>query len=140
MNYTIVIDPHINEYEFELSPYNLKKDIKGMTTGKQKSIATSITYELMNGPGRPSYSICYRCQNDIRIHYAKIRISDSDSNKGKTGGYRIISLIDDDIKYCFVLHIYKHAHGEDNDISKSDKNLLEKLVEEYYKCKSNYGK
>ena len=140
MKYEIVIDPMTIEKELSLSPYNLKKDMKDINNNDEKAIVSGLRYELINGPGRGSYAICYKCKRDIRIHYAKIRVPDEKRNRGKSGGYRVISLIDSDIQYCFVLHIYRHAHGEDNDISKNDKNSLEKLVEEYYNSKCRWIK
>lgn len=136
--YSIIIDPDFIENEIRISPYNLRKDLKDISIEAYREIGSNILNELILGPGRPSNSICYRCKNNICIYYSKIRIKDLERNKGKSGGYRIISLVDEEDLFCFVLHIYRHAHGEDNDISKNDKNKLERIVEEYYKSKMKY--
>ena len=45
-------------------------------------------------------------------------------------------LVDNKLHIGYLLHIYRHSGGEDN-ISKKDKNKLEKLVEHYAQDKIN---
>ena len=49
----------------------------------------------------------------------------------KSNGYRCIVLVDYVHSSAFLLHIYRHAHGEAENISRSDRNQLDGLVDEY---------
>ena len=66
-----------------------------------------------------------------KVSCAKIRTMDIEREVGKSNGYRCIVLADNINKCAFLLHVYRHGHGEDENISHSDKNKLKKLVKEY---------
>ena len=53
---------------------------------------------------------------------------------GKSNGYRCIMLVDTLNRHAFLLHIYRHGHGEDKNIDKKSENQLKKLVDEYSKA------
>lgn len=138
MEYSVVIDPERIDEELKgLSPFNLANDIKAIKKDfpqfKLERIAEEIANEIMIGPHNSTYVVLYICKSDKNINYSKIRTEDSERKKGKSNGYRAIVLIDHNNRYAILLHIYRHGHGPDS-LSKKEKNIVEKLIEEYSKC------
>ena len=58
---------------------------------------------------------------------------------GKSHGYRCIALFDTDKKFVFLLHVYRHGHGEDQNISKKERNMLRNLVDQYVESMNNWS-
>lgn len=112
------------------TPYNLKKDLKNIDEQTRQEIAEELANEIYLGwtvhrlrsPfwGRKRQATC-----------AKIRVVDVRRDAGKSNGYRCIVLVDYVHSSAFLLHIYRHAHGEAENISRSDRNQLDGLVDEY---------
>ena len=137
MEYSVIYDaPSIDECFGSLSPYNLSKDTKEISEQELESIAKNVTDELRYGPRFPGYVNIYICKKDKDINYSKVRCGDKTRKKGKSGGYRCVVFVDNKLHIGYLLHIYRHSGGEDN-ISKKDKNKLEKLVEHYAQDKIN---
>ena len=135
-DYSVVTDVKVINDQFgSLSPFNLEKDIKNISESELTNISKNIANELRIGPHGNTYTSNYKSKIYIKIGYVKIRCEDKARNNGKSGGYRCIVLVDESINYGFLLHIYRHSHGENSDITKSAKNQLKILVEEYAKCK-----
>ena len=136
MDYNVVNDAQTIDEQFgSLSPFNLKKDIKEISDEQLTEIAENIANELKYGPHGDTYNITYKSTENNKVNYSKIRCEDNARKKGKSSGYRCIVLVDNESYYGFILHIYRHSHGEDKNISKRDKNALKKLVETYVKEK-----
>lgn len=113
------------------TPFNLKNDLKGISNDKRDSIAEEIANELIQGLNRPPSSVIVYWAKTHDVAWIKIRIGDSDREAGKSNGYRCILLVDEINKHAFLLHIYRHAHGEDKEISQASKNALKNLVDDY---------
>ena len=115
----------------ELSPFNLKKDLKSISEEELCSICEEIGNELIYGVNHPpTVALLYRGDSQ-KTSCVKIRTMDIKRNKGKSSGYRCIALVDAKMNSAFLLHLYRHGHGEDKNISKSEMNQLKKLVDEY---------
>ena len=110
--------------------YNLKNDLKDIDEDELNEIAVEIGNEIENGLDRPTATAIY-WGNKRRANYAKIRIIDEKRDTGKSGGYRCIVLVDYVNDAAFLLHIYRHSQGRDNELTARDKVKLRKLVDEY---------
>lgn len=66
---------------------------------------------------------------DISIHLSsncyKIRLKNSDNNKGKSGGYRVIYLLIEDDFEIILLSIYSKSDYENISDSEIDKKIIE---------------
>ena len=71
----------------------------------------------------------YRHERVISI--VKFRIKDEKSNRGKSGGFRVVGLVDKANDLFVVLSIYRHSEGKDN-ISEEMKNYYRKVCAAYY--------
>ena len=110
--------------------YNLEKDLDDIDEDELNQIAVEIGNEIENGLNRPTATAIY-WGNKRRANYAKIRIIDEKRDTGKSGGYRCIVLVDCVNDAAFLLHIYRHGQGHDNELTTRDKAKLRKLVDEY---------
>lgn len=115
---------------WEKTNYNLKKDLKNISDDELNDIAVEIGNEITNGYDRPAATAIY-WGFKRKANYAKIRVIDEKRDTGKSGGYRCIVLVDYVNNCAFLLHIYRHGHGVDDELTRSDKNKLKKLVDEY---------
>lgn len=138
IKYSVVSDFKTVQEEFaDLSPYNIIKDCKELSIKENDyyQIANEIADELANGAGRPANIDLYISKNG-KASFAKVKIIDIKTNKGKSSGYRCIVLNDRINRIGYLLHIYKHSQGIDN-ISDKEKNSLKKLTEDYV---SSFGR
>lgn len=129
--YRVYCDPEGMRELCALSPYNLKKDIKNISEKELNSISEEIANELRYGLNRPPVNVPQYWGKTRQVLYSKIRTMDDARDAGKSNGYRCIVLIDNENQCAFVLHIYRHSHGENDNVSKTDKNKLRRLVDEY---------
>lgn len=129
--FCVYYDPVALEELGKYTPYNLKKDIKDIDEETLADIAKDIADEIYQGLDRPPTAVALRWSKKRQAACAKIRVVDVDRDAGKSNGYRSIVLVDYVHNSAFLLHLYRHGHGEDENISKSDRNMLNKLVEEY---------
>lgn len=113
------------------TPFNLKKDLKGMSDELIKEIAEELGNELQHGIDHPPSLVAPFVGKGRKAAWVKVRILDVQRESGKSNGYRCIALVDMINRHAFLLHLYRHGHGEDKNISKKDKNKLKALVEEY---------
>lgn len=120
---------HIDATFGPFSPFRLKNDIKDIEDKEVNNIAKCVGEELNNGPGRKTFAKMYVSTKNCKIYYAKIRTEDSDRNKGKSGGYRCIVLVNEIDTIGYILHIYRHK--DKDTISSKEKNKLRKLTDEY---------
>lgn len=132
VTYKIVIDADVIDEQFgNYSPYNLKRDLKNISEKEITYIANEIGDEIYRGPERPAYAVIYKSTVNRNINFSKIRCEDKKRNKGKSGGYRCIVLIDEINRLGYILHIYSHSNFDD--ITTNEKNKLRVLIEEYVK-------
>ena len=129
--FRVYYDPDQTEELWRRSPYNLRRDLKGISESELCRIAQEIGDELRNGAfDRPSAAWLY-WGGQRKAAYAKIRVVDVSRSKGKSSGYRCIVLVDFVNNSAYMLHLYRHGHGENDNITKSDSNKLKGLVDEY---------
>ena len=64
-----------------------------------------------------------------KYQFSKIRIDDVLDNKGKSSGFKFITLVDTLNSRCVLLHIYKHP-AKDN-ITNKQKSKLKSILELY---------
>ena len=114
--FRVYYDPAALEELCRRTPYNLKKDLKNIDEQGLDRPPTAVSLHW----GRKRQATC-----------AKIRVVDVRRDAGKSNGYRCIVLVDYVHSSAFLLHIYRHAHGEAENISRSDRNQLDGLVDEY---------
>ena len=124
-------DPTELEELYSRTPYNLKKDLKDIDRETINQIAEEIANEIKKGIDRPPTSVALRWGLKRKVACAKIRTVDVARDSGKSGGYRCIVLVDYVNKSAFLLHLYRHGHGEKDNIDKKSQNMLNKLVDEY---------
>lgn len=120
------------------SPFNLKRDIKDLSESTLNELQENIANELKYDQDHPPVCSPVYWHSSRKAMYVKIRTVDSERNAGKSGGYRSIVLVDTERHYAFVLHIYRHSHGEDDNISKRDQNTLRRLVDAYVESMNSY--
>ena len=70
-------------------------------------------------------------EKERKAAWVKIRIEDVQRDAGKSNGYRCIVLVDMMNRHAFLLHLYRHSHGERDNISSREENKLKKLVNDY---------
>lgn len=133
VEYSVSIDLRETQNQFgQFSPYNVLKDVKEhkISQSMLEYIAENIADELRRGWERPACEAIY--WGEFRTaNYSKIRVEDRERKGGKSNGYRCIVLVDKINNFAFILHIYRHGHGEADNISAKDKNKLKALVDEY---------
>ena len=113
------------------TPFNLKKDLKGMSDELIQEIAEEIANDLHHDIDRPPNLVARFIGKGRKAAWVKIRIVDVQRDAGKSHGYRCIALVDMVHRHAFLLHLYRHSHGERDNISDRDENKLKALVEEY---------
>ena len=139
MNHFVVYyDPDGIDHLKQYSPFNLRKDIKeaGMSFDELEEISKHIGDELYYGIHRPPTLV--RLFENGKAACVKVKTVDVKRDSGKSNGYRCILLVDQVNFRAFLLHIYRHGHGEDKNISKTENNQLKKLVEKYTKDLEKY--
>lgn len=129
--FSVYCDPDGMEELCRLSPFNLKKDLKSINKEELNKILENVANELYQGVQRPPASSMMYWSPDRKAAYGKIRTVDVEHDDGKSNGYRCIALVDMINYRAFVLHIYKHGKGKDDDVSDNAKNKLKNLVNEY---------
>lgn len=132
--YNVHYDPEEMEQLNALSPFNLKKDLKEISLDSLLFISEEIAQELLNGLNRPPNVIAKYWGKHNVAAWVKIKTLDVERDSGKSNGYRCIMLVDTLNRHAFLLHIYRHGHGEDKNIDKKSENELRKLVDEYSKA------
>lgn len=115
------------------TPFNLKKDLKEIPEDVIKDIGEEIAGELHEHINRPPNLIAKYIGIGRKAAWVKIKTLDVQREAGKSNGYRCITLVDMINRHAYLLHLYRHGHGEDKNISKSDEKTLKKLVDEYTK-------
>lgn len=129
--YFVYCDPDALEELCSRTPYNLKKDLKNIDETTLAKIAEDVANEVYYGIQRPPTIVSLRWSKKRQTACAKIRVVDVARDAGKSNGYRCIVLVDF-VNHCiFLLHVYRHGHGEEENIDKKSQNMLDKLVDEY---------
>lgn len=129
--FKVYYDPQGLKELLEQTPFNLAKDLKKLDKTTIESIAEEIANELQYEISHPPVISILHWGKKRQAASAKIRVVDVARDAGKSSGYRCIVLIDCINNAVFLLHLYRHSHGEDENISKKAQNQLKKLVDEY---------
>ena len=129
--FSVYYDPDELEELGRHTPYNLKKDLKNIDEDTLTDIAEDIANEIHQGLDSPPTAVALRWSKKRQAACAKIRVVDVNRDAGKSNGYRSIVLVDYVHHSAFLLHLYRHGHGENDNISRSDQNMLNKLVDMY---------
>lgn len=129
--FNVYYDPVALEELSSRTPYNLKKDLKDIDEDTIAKIAEEIGNEIQKGLNRPPIAVALHWGRNRKAAYAKIRTVDVARDSGKSGGYRCIVLVDYVNTSAFLLHLYRHSHGESENIDRKSRNKLDKLVDEY---------
>ncbi|MDD3382030.1 MAG: type II toxin-antitoxin system RelE/ParE family toxin [Bacilli bacterium] len=112
---------------------NLKKDFKKIglknCISKQHKVINSIVYEISNGPRANINIVLYEVK--IKNTINKIRVKNENDNRGKSGGYRAICLVDMNNRISFLLHIYSKSEKEN--INQNEYSNFKICLEEYVK-------
>lgn len=124
-------DDEAMEELLKKTPFNLKKDLKGMSENLILDIGVEIANELHYSIDRPPNLVARYFGKDRKAAWVKIKVVDVQRDAGKSNGYRCITLVDTINRHAFLLHLYRHGHGEDKNISRSEEKTLNKLVDEY---------
>ena len=124
-------DDEAMEELLKKTPFNLKKDLKGMSENLILDIGVEIANELHYSIDRPPNLVARYFGKDRKAAWVKIKVVDVQRDAGKSNVYRCITLVDTINRHAFLLHLYRHGHGEDKNISRSEEKMLNKLVDEY---------
>ena len=130
-NYSVHYDPDEMRELCDLSPYNLKREIKSISESELERIAEEIGNALRQGLDRPKLTPVLHWDPFRRVGWAKIRVVDIMNDAGKSNGYRCVVLVDTKNNHAFLLHLYKHGSPKDDNIDRGAKNQLNHLVDEY---------
>ena len=128
---SVYCDPAGLEELHSRTPYNLRKDLKDIDDDTIAQIAEELGNEIKEGLNRPPTAVALRWGKNRKAACAKIRTVDVARDSGKSGGYRCIVLVDYVNNSAFLLHLYRHGHGENDNIDRKSRNMLDKLVDEY---------
>ena len=119
------------------NPFSLKREMKdyyknGCKNTKEclKNLTNEIHYSLLNSTS--SSYIYWIASNSIGI--VKLRIKDYSSNSGKSGGWRIIGLVDKIECIFILLSVYRNSDGK-NDLTPIEKKMIKNLCNEYFNSK-----
>lgn len=139
MNFVVdsrLIDKYFGALENK-NPFNLEKALKEV---RKKSRINSndnfigvlteriqVAYKQVN-----QRNILYKSKTNQFIVILKFRMEDDSNNSGKSKGWRIISLVDNDNDFFYLLNIYSHSQGKDN-LTNSEMKSLKLLCDEYAK-------
>ncbi len=139
-DYSFLIDSELNTTYFaELehkNPFHLNAELKTYIKSLKcqiniEDIKVELALEIQVTLKNTSKIIkLYEAKNNYKICIIKFRMADDKSNLGKSSGWRIIALMDDNNKIFYLLSIYKHSLGKDN-ITKDEKNKLKALCDDY---------
>ena len=117
------------------SPFNLKRSIKEIMKEYNYSDYTDfyahLALEIQTAykDVRPKNYIYHNGKN-YKIAVLKYRMQDISSNSGKSKGWRIVALIDEDNDVFFLLDLYKHSKGKD-DLTPDENKKVRLLCDEY---------
>lgn len=137
--FRVYYDPAALKELYSRTPYNLKKDLKDIDEITITSIAEELANEVYYGIERPPTAVTLHWSKKRQAACAKIRVIDVARDAGKSKGYRCIVLVDYVNNCIFLLHLYRHSHGEKDNIDKKSRNMLDQLVEEYAKSLEEYS-
>ena len=134
--FKIILDhDKVNEIFGDLTPFNLKKEIKQLSNEEKKFIIKYTADELCLPEKPPSRCILTRNNN---LYIIKIRCPKLTNNKGKSYGYRIIILVDEIRCIGIILSILDKSKS--SDLSQYEKNKLKILINACFsKENDNYG-
>jgi hypothetical protein len=128
-SYRIITNPDDIDRSFgTLSPFNIKNDFK-RTGVDEKYLAENIAALIKSGTCGSYVELRIEYFKKKKITYSKMRLEDQDNNKGKSGGLRVIVLIDHLDHLGIPLHIF--SKSEKDNISKKEINELNNLLDEY---------
>ncbi len=119
----------------KMTPFSLKSDLKTMMKNDhffdEKEFIIHLVNELNTVCKHIKTSdIIYHNNDNYKICILKFRMADYKNNKGKSCGWRIISLIDYDNSIFILLSIYMHAKGK-NDLTPNENKKVRELCDEY---------
>ena len=92
--FSVYYDPAALEELGSRTPYNLKKDLKGLDEHTRVQIAEEVANEIKKGLDRPHVAVALHWGKNRKAACAKIRTIDVARDSGKSGGYRCIVLVD----------------------------------------------
>ena len=127
----ILVDPKKIIESFPDLPFPLKNDYKEFKKDFHRisddEIKEILALEIKNAL-KEHYTNLFTYNNVLVI--IKTRIANKNNNKGKSGGWRIIGLLDKKNELFVLFDIYEHSGGKDN-ISKDEKDKLVEITKEY---------
>ena len=127
--YEVFIDAKAIQALFEgYSPFNLVKDFKNDLKESPEWLGKEIEAAFI----QQSYAVLleetvYKLNSKFQL--IKLRVKDPSSNKGKSGGYRCIVLIDWYSKFVIPVHLYFKPSEEK--LTEIQNNLLNDLLKGY---------
>jgi len=132
-NISIIVDfDTIEQAIGKLSPFNLRRDCKSVSSKELKEICEELSDTIYKGNKPPTCTCLHRSRNNGRnICALKIRVSDPKSKKGKSGGYRCVILMDEEKQTGILLTLFRKVDRQD--LTQIEKKNVCKLVEIYAK-------
>lgn len=136
---SFIVDPDILDKIFiafeNKSPFNLKKSIKNIMNEysindvKEFYVYLSLELNVAYSNAKQSNYI-YHNKKYFKIAIIKLRMKDRNNNSGKSKGWRIIALVDDENNIFYLLDLYSHSQGKDN-LSYNEEKKIRLLCDEY---------
>ncbi len=124
----IYLDPEkVQSFFGTASPFNLKNELRGIEQKDQEYIISTIADQLVLPAKPPARCIITRNKN---IYIIKIRCQNPGNNKGKSGGYRVVVLVDENLSIGIILSIINKSNSAD--LTMKEKNILKKLVQKCF--------
>ena len=135
-----IVDPNKIEEIFSSfehkNPFSLKSQYKEYRKyiGKNISDEEFINYLAIEiqvaYKNVKSGDYIYHNGNNYKVAILKFRANDIKSNKGKSGGWRVVALVDEINSFFYLLCLYKHSKGKDN-LDNIEKQKVCQLCDEY---------
>lgn len=118
------------------NPFSLKSEYKFFRKYFQgiseEEIIGNLSLEIQSSiKGINPKNYFYYCKKQHKIAIVKFRIKDVKSNSGKSGGWRVVALVDYTNNLFYLLSLYKHSCGKDN-LTSQEKIGVKNLCEEYF--------
>ena len=128
MCYEIIVDPEVVHDVFkDKLPFNLKNELKKIR--RTYGIKREEIEEFLGDESRFLKKDLITYYHDKYVAIAKLRYANKSINKGKSGGLRLIFMIDYVHKYIILLSVY--SKSDKDELSTEEQNKIKILAKKY---------
>lgn len=119
---------HRNPFSYKKEYKDYKKNFRSMSDNEFEGLLSNELQAAYKNAKPGDY--IYHNDKKFKVAILKFRKKDDISNSGKSGGWRLIALVDEINKVLYLLSIYKHSKGK-NDLTPEENKKVRLLCDEY---------